>query len=97
MGFEDPCFDDTEDDYDPDLLASGHHFLEGITLERLERERSIRLNVAEPRPAVPAFCKRRVWNALGQVRTRPDRAGVRAAGGIAFGRARPAAPGIHWN
>jgi anaerobic selenocysteine-containing dehydrogenase len=30
------------------LLASGHPFLEGITLERLEREHSVRLNVGTP-------------------------------------------------
>jgi anaerobic selenocysteine-containing dehydrogenase len=30
------------------LLRSGHEFLEGITLERLDREHSIRLKVSEP-------------------------------------------------
>jgi anaerobic selenocysteine-containing dehydrogenase len=46
MGFTDPCFDDTEDDMIRALLSSGHPFLEGITFERLERERSVRLNVS---------------------------------------------------
>jgi anaerobic selenocysteine-containing dehydrogenase len=46
MGFDDPCFHDTEDDMIRALLASGHPFLEGITLERLDREHSVRLNVA---------------------------------------------------
>jgi anaerobic selenocysteine-containing dehydrogenase len=46
MGFEDPCFDDTEDDMIRTLLASGHPFLDRITLERLDREHSIRLNIA---------------------------------------------------
>jgi anaerobic selenocysteine-containing dehydrogenase len=45
MGFDDPCFDDSEDDMIRTLLDSGHPFLEGITLERLDRERSIRLNI----------------------------------------------------
>ena len=48
MGFEDPCFRDSEDEMIRTLLASGHAFLEGITLERLETERSIRLNVSPP-------------------------------------------------
>ncbi|MBM3775810.1 MAG: molybdopterin oxidoreductase, partial [Acidobacteria bacterium] len=48
MGFDDPCFNDTEDDMIRALLASGHPFLEGITLERLERERSVRLNIPDP-------------------------------------------------
>jgi anaerobic selenocysteine-containing dehydrogenase len=46
MGFDDPCFRDSEDDMIRTLLASGHPFLDGITLERLERERSVRLNLS---------------------------------------------------
>jgi anaerobic selenocysteine-containing dehydrogenase len=46
MGFDDACFNDSEDDMIRATLASGHKFLEGITLERLEQEHSIRLNVA---------------------------------------------------
>ena len=46
LGFDDPCFRDSEDDMIRTLLASTHPFLEGITLERLDQERSIRLNVA---------------------------------------------------
>ena len=46
MGFTDPCFTETEDDMIRGLLASGHPFLDGITFERLEREHSVRLNVA---------------------------------------------------
>jgi anaerobic selenocysteine-containing dehydrogenase len=54
MGFDDPCFRDTEDDMIRTLLASGHPFLEGITIERLEREHSVRLNVsAEGTPFLP--------------------------------------------
>jgi anaerobic selenocysteine-containing dehydrogenase len=48
MGFEEPCFADSEDDMIRALLASGHPFLEGITLERLDREHFVRLNVAAP-------------------------------------------------
>jgi anaerobic selenocysteine-containing dehydrogenase len=48
MGFDDTCFRDCEDDMMRGLLRSGHPFLEGITLDRLNREHSIRLNVSEP-------------------------------------------------
>lgn len=48
MGFEEPCFQDSEDDMIRTLLDSGHRFLDGITLERLEKEHSIRLNVSAP-------------------------------------------------
>ncbi len=48
MGFDDACFEESEDDMIRTLLASGHPFLEGITLERLDREHSIRLNVSPP-------------------------------------------------
>jgi anaerobic selenocysteine-containing dehydrogenase len=54
MRFDDPCFQDSEDDMIRALLSSGHPFLEGITLERLEREHSVRLNVApEGTPYLP--------------------------------------------
>ena len=54
MGFTDACFDESEDDMLRGLLRSGHKFLEGITLERLERENSIRLNVSAPgQPFLP--------------------------------------------
>jgi anaerobic selenocysteine-containing dehydrogenase len=46
MGFQDACFHDSEDEMIRTLLSSGHPFLDGITLERLDRERSIRLNVS---------------------------------------------------
>ena len=48
MGFDDQCFRDSEDAMIGSLLRSGHPFLEGITLERLDREHSIRLNVSGP-------------------------------------------------
>lgn len=45
MGFDDPCFEESDDEIIRQTLASGHPYLEGITLERLEAEHSIRLNV----------------------------------------------------
>jgi anaerobic selenocysteine-containing dehydrogenase len=48
MGFDDPCFRETEDDMIRALLGSRHPFLDGITLERLDREHSVRLNLPEP-------------------------------------------------
>jgi len=45
MGFEEPCFRDTDDDMIRAVLDVSHPFMKGITLERLERERSIRLNL----------------------------------------------------
>ena len=48
MGFREACFDDTEDDMIRALLASGDPFLQGITLERLDREHFVRLNVSAP-------------------------------------------------
>jgi anaerobic selenocysteine-containing dehydrogenase len=54
MGFEDQCFLDSEDDMIRTLLRSEHPFIKGITLEQLERERSVRLNVApEGQPFLP--------------------------------------------
>ena len=54
MGFDDPCFQDSEDDMIRALLDSDHPFLRGITLERLEREHSVRLNVApDSEPYLP--------------------------------------------
>lgn len=46
MGFTDACFRDSEDDMVRALLSSGHSFLKGITIEQLDAEHSVRLNVA---------------------------------------------------
>ncbi len=46
MGFSDPCFDETEDEMLAATLNSGSPFLAGITLERLDRERFVRLNIS---------------------------------------------------
>lgn len=54
MGFSEPCFHQSEDDAIRALLASGHPFLEGITLERLDREHFVRLNISpEGTPFLP--------------------------------------------
>ncbi|HXJ44453.1 MAG TPA: molybdopterin-dependent oxidoreductase [Bryobacteraceae bacterium] len=48
MGFTEPCFQDSDDDMIRTLLSGGHPFIEGITLERLDAQHSVRLNLAEP-------------------------------------------------
>jgi anaerobic selenocysteine-containing dehydrogenase len=54
MGFEDACFRESDDDMIRGLLNSGHPFMDGITLERLDREHSVRLNIApEDAPFLP--------------------------------------------
>ena len=57
IGFTDSCFEESEDDMIRGLLKSGHRFLEGITLERLEREHFARLNVAGEGEAFLPFAK----------------------------------------
>ena len=46
MGFDDACFRDSDDDMLRTLLATDHPFLQGITLEDLDRDHSIRLKIA---------------------------------------------------
>lgn len=46
LHFTEPCFQDTDDDMIRTLLDTNHSFLRGITLERLDEERSIRLNIS---------------------------------------------------
>jgi anaerobic selenocysteine-containing dehydrogenase len=48
MGFDDPCFADSDDDMIRTLLDSPHPFVKGITLEELDREGSVRLRMPEP-------------------------------------------------
>jgi anaerobic selenocysteine-containing dehydrogenase len=48
MGFDEDCFADSEDDMIRTLLDSPHPFLKGITLEELDREKSVRLRLPEP-------------------------------------------------
>ncbi len=47
MGFDDACFADSEDDMIRTLLDSPHPFVRGITIEQLDREHFVRLNVAQ--------------------------------------------------
>ncbi|MDX2181589.1 MAG: molybdopterin-dependent oxidoreductase [Bryobacteraceae bacterium] len=48
LGFDDPELFASDDDLIRDALSSGHEFLDGITLERLEREHSVRLKIPAP-------------------------------------------------
>ena len=47
MGFEDPCFKDTDEDMIRTTLSSGHPFLEGISFEKLDAEHSVRLSLGD--------------------------------------------------
>ena len=76
MGFDEACFRDSEDDMIRTLLDSGHPFLQGITLERLEREHSVRLNVAPGAEPFLPVCPRRLRHKIGQMRIRRGDAGV---------------------
>jgi anaerobic selenocysteine-containing dehydrogenase len=57
MGFDDPCFRDTEDDMIRTLLSSEHPFVKGITLEQLDREHFVRLHISEPGTPFLPFAK----------------------------------------
>jgi anaerobic selenocysteine-containing dehydrogenase len=48
MGFEEPCFEESDDDLIRTLLDSRHPFVAGITLEELDRDRFVRLRLPEP-------------------------------------------------
>ena len=48
MGFDEPCFRDTDDDMIRTLLDTRHPFIDGITIEQLDREHSVRLNIGDP-------------------------------------------------
>lgn len=48
MGFDDPCFQESEDQMIRRALASASPFLSGVTLERLELEHSVRLQLEKP-------------------------------------------------
>jgi anaerobic selenocysteine-containing dehydrogenase len=54
MSFPDSCFDDSEDDMMRQVLDSDHPHMRGITLERLQQQRSVRLNLGkEGSPYLP--------------------------------------------
>src|SRR6267143_1290417 len=57
MGFEEPCFCDSEDDMIRTLLDSDHPYIKGITLEELDRDRSVRLKVAKNGDAFLPFAE----------------------------------------
>jgi anaerobic selenocysteine-containing dehydrogenase len=48
MGFTESCFADSDEQMAEQALGSGHPAFEGITLERLKRESTIRLNFPDP-------------------------------------------------
>lgn len=48
MGFDEPCFHDTDDDMIRTTLDSRHPFIDGITIEQLDREHFVRLKIADP-------------------------------------------------
>lgn len=54
MGFDEPCFRDSDEDLIRAALSGGHRFLEGVTLERLKERGWMRLRVApEGEPFLP--------------------------------------------
>jgi anaerobic selenocysteine-containing dehydrogenase len=48
MGFDDACFQESEEDMIRATLQTDSKFLQGITLERLKNEHFVKLNVGEP-------------------------------------------------
>jgi anaerobic selenocysteine-containing dehydrogenase len=48
IGFDEPCFTDSDDDMIRTALDSRHPFIDGITLEQLDREHSVRLKIGDP-------------------------------------------------
>ena len=66
MGFEDACFEDSEEAMIDSLLGSGHPFLEGITRRRLEAEHSVRLNVSPVGEPFLPFAKGEFGTASGR-------------------------------
>jgi anaerobic selenocysteine-containing dehydrogenase len=72
MGLNDPELQASDDELIRDALDTSHPYLEGITLERLERERSIRLNVAPPGEAFLPFAGGRFATPSGKCEPGPD-------------------------
>jgi anaerobic selenocysteine-containing dehydrogenase len=48
MHFDEPCFQDTDDAMIRTLLDTRHPFIDGITLEQLDQEHSVRLKIGDP-------------------------------------------------
>jgi molybdopterin guanine dinucleotide-containing S/N-oxide reductase-like protein len=57
MGFEDACFCESDDEMIDGALESPNPWLKGITRERLERERQVRLNFSGQGPEVSGQSK----------------------------------------
>jgi anaerobic selenocysteine-containing dehydrogenase len=75
MGLADPCFDESTDDAIRGLLASDHPFLKGITLDRLEEEHFVRLNISpEGQPFLP-FAEGHFGTASGKCEFRAETLG----------------------
>src|SRR5713226_7637260 len=73
MGFDEPCFGDSEDDMIRTLLDSDHPYIKGITLEELDRTRSVRLKVAKNGDAFLPFAEGGFATASGRCELRiPD-------------------------
>ncbi len=72
MGFDDPCFVDSDDAMIDQALDSQHSFLTGITRERLEREHSIRLNVSAPGTPFLPFAEGNFGTASGKCELVPE-------------------------
>ena len=82
MGFDDPCFSDSEDDMIRTLLDSDHPFVRGITLEDLEREHFVRLRVAPPGDPFLPFANGGFGTPSGKCEFRAESIDVHAARGI---------------
>src|SRR5207253_10949585 len=48
MGFDEPCFRDSDDDMVRQLLDTRHPFVDGITIEKLDAKHSVRLKIGDP-------------------------------------------------
>jgi anaerobic selenocysteine-containing dehydrogenase len=53
LGFDEPCFRDSEDDMIRAALDSGSRYLKGISIEKLEEHRFVRLNLNGSGPEGP--------------------------------------------
>lgn len=71
MGIEDPELQASDDDLIRDALETAHPFVAGITLERLEAERSIRLNVSPAGEPFLPFADGRFATASGKCEPGP--------------------------
>jgi anaerobic selenocysteine-containing dehydrogenase len=66
LGFDDPCFDDSDDEMVRSLLDSDSPYLRGITFERLQAEGSLPLNISPPGQPFLPFAKGNFRTASGK-------------------------------